>query len=207
VGEWVNIVQHPGGEPQKVALRENEVVDVFDDWMHYTTDTGPGSSGSPVLNDQWEVAALHHSGVPRVDDEGCPLLRTGEPWDGSTETEDLIDWVANEGVRVSRIVAWLEGVREDLDPDGRDLVDEMLEAPAPPVHESLRAGGADAGVEPGGSWIDGDGRLHLVVPLHVRVGLDLPVEPENREAEADHVSDAGGGDDRAGADGSGKDLE
>ena len=28
----------------------------------YLADTLPGSSGSPVLNNRWEVVALHHSG-------------------------------------------------------------------------------------------------------------------------------------------------
>jgi V8-like Glu-specific endopeptidase len=32
--------------------------------VQYTTDTLPGSSGSPVFNDNWEVVALHHAGGP-----------------------------------------------------------------------------------------------------------------------------------------------
>ena len=37
----------------------------------------PGSSGSPVLNMQWELAALHHSGVPSKNEQGQILLRDG----------------------------------------------------------------------------------------------------------------------------------
>jgi V8-like Glu-specific endopeptidase len=30
--------------------------------VQYITDTLPGSSGSPVFNDDWRIVALHHSG-------------------------------------------------------------------------------------------------------------------------------------------------
>ena len=78
--ELVNIVQHPNGEPKQLAARQNRLVDLVEDFLHYETDTAPGSSGSPVFNDQWEVVGLHHAGVPRRDAEGRILARTGEPW-------------------------------------------------------------------------------------------------------------------------------
>jgi len=93
VGDNVNIVQHPSGRPMEVSLRNNKIIDVLDDFLHYETDTEPGSSGSPVYNDQWQVAALHHAGVPEVDDNG-----------------NVVKWVANEGVRISRIMAHLNTV-------------------------------------------------------------------------------------------------
>ena len=65
VGEFVTIVQHPKGEKKQISLRENRVVDLLDSFLHYETDTEPGSSGSPVFNDQWEVVALHHAVRPR----------------------------------------------------------------------------------------------------------------------------------------------
>ena len=64
VEEYVNIIQHPGGRPKQVALRDNQIIDLLPEFLHYRTDTEPGSSGSPVFNDQWELAGLHHSGVP-----------------------------------------------------------------------------------------------------------------------------------------------
>jgi hypothetical protein len=82
--ELVNIVQHPDGRPKEVALQENEVTRVQDKLIHYRTDTEPGSSGSPVFNNDWELVALHHSG------ERFP--------DGTAE---------NEGIRISAIVAHL----------------------------------------------------------------------------------------------------
>ena len=47
ISQWVNIIQHPGGEPKQLCLRENQVVDRLEDFLHYRTDTAPGSSGAP----------------------------------------------------------------------------------------------------------------------------------------------------------------
>ncbi len=61
--ERVNIIQHPNGNPQKAVLTQNYVLSTMSaDRVHYLADTMPGSSGSPVLNNHWEVVALHHSG-------------------------------------------------------------------------------------------------------------------------------------------------
>ncbi len=87
IGERVNIIQHPKGGPQEVGLRKNEIQSVDGDYLIYQTDTEPGSSGSPVCNDQWQLAALHHAGVPKRNRQG-----------------EIVGWVANEGVRISRIV-------------------------------------------------------------------------------------------------------
>lgn len=67
VGDFVTIIQHPQGRMKEVALRENRIVDVLDLYLHYETDTEPGSSGSPVFNDQWELIALHHASVAAPD--------------------------------------------------------------------------------------------------------------------------------------------
>ena len=57
VGDFVTIVQHPRGEKKQIALRENRIVDVLDSFLHYEADTEPGSSGSPVFDDRWQVSA------------------------------------------------------------------------------------------------------------------------------------------------------
>ena len=49
--------------------------------IQITAPTSHGNSGSPVFNDAWEVVALHHSGVPRTDDQGRPLRRDGRDGD------------------------------------------------------------------------------------------------------------------------------
>jgi V8-like Glu-specific endopeptidase len=55
----VNIIQHPGGRPKQVALRNNLVTAATDTEVRYFTDTDYGSSGSAVCDDQWRVVALH----------------------------------------------------------------------------------------------------------------------------------------------------
>ena len=102
--EFVTLVQYPSGGPKMFALRENRVVDVLDDYLHYVADTAPGSSGSPVMNDQFEVVALHHTGVPARDGNGRVLNIDGNPWT-SDQGETKVKWIANEGIRVSRLVA------------------------------------------------------------------------------------------------------
>lgn len=62
VGDPVTIIQHPGGLDKKIALRANEVLQVSNQHVHYTTDTEGGSSGSPVFNNFWQVIAIHHAG-------------------------------------------------------------------------------------------------------------------------------------------------
>ncbi|QFP77151.1 endonuclease [Deinococcus sp. AJ005] len=129
LGEALSIVQHPGGETKQIALRENRLIDLLPDYLHYETDTAPGSSGSPVFNDAWEVVALHHSGVPRTDDQGRTLRRDGQPLQPG-DPDSAIDWIANEGVRVSRI---LNDLRTRADAAGNALVAEVLSANRPPV--------------------------------------------------------------------------
>lgn len=92
-GEPVNVAGHPSGRLKEIAVRNSELVLQLDDFLHYSADTEPGSSGSPVFNDQWEVVALHHVGTDEF----------------------------NEGVRISVILRDLAGrdlapeVRADLD--------------------------------------------------------------------------------------------
>jgi endonuclease G len=61
IGEPVTIIQHPSGGDKRIALRANEVVQQQSQYLYYTTDTEPGSSGSPVFNKDWKVVALHHA--------------------------------------------------------------------------------------------------------------------------------------------------
>ncbi len=105
-GECVSIIQHPKGGPKSVTIRENEVRSKTDDFIHYLTDTEPGSSGSPVFNDQWLVVALHHSGVPDPNNKG--------------------EWIANEGVRISSIAEFVSSVYEDLSEEKKMLIDEIF---------------------------------------------------------------------------------
>ncbi len=106
-GEYVSIIQHPNGGPKAVTIRENEVKFISSDFVHYVSDTEPGSSGSPVFNDQWMVVALHHAGIP-------------DPNDGSK-------WIANEGIRISSIIQHVSEKRSSIESsEARALLDQLL---------------------------------------------------------------------------------
>ncbi|NKK77696.1 DNA/RNA non-specific endonuclease [Rhizobium leguminosarum] len=109
-GEWLTIIQHPAGEAKQVCIRENKFVKRTADCLWYTTDTLAGSSGALVANNSWQVVALHHSGVPEKADDRIQTL-DGRDYDPGRDPETAIKWVANEGIRVSRIV---DDLRERL---------------------------------------------------------------------------------------------
>lgn len=81
--QHVNVVQHPQGRRKEVALQENHIDDIYVNHVRYTTDTEPGSSGSPVFSNGWDLKAIHHAGGEKVNGQ----------------------WVNNQGVRMDRIVA------------------------------------------------------------------------------------------------------
>jgi endonuclease G len=135
VGEKLNIIQHPSGERKQLALRENLLEDILDNFLHYKTDTAPGSSGAPVFNDQWEVVALHHAGVPKEDDEGNYLTLDGGIWDKSMPLSQLA-WRANEGVRISRIIKFVD--QQILSDAGKNLWEEAKKGEPAPIGEETR---------------------------------------------------------------------
>jgi endonuclease G len=67
-GDRLNIIQHPQGGPLKYAIRGNRYVGTGGGGegyiLRYLTDTEPGSSGSPVFNDNWNVIGLHRAATP-----------------------------------------------------------------------------------------------------------------------------------------------
>ncbi len=174
--ELLNIVQHPNGEPKQVALRENRLVDLVENFLHYEADTAQGSSGSPVFNDQWEVVGLHHSGVPRRDEHGRILALSGEPWTNAMG-EAAIDWVANEGVRVSRICRRLRSLT--LSGPQAALRDQLLAAPSPPERPEAVALVSPSLVAPAGalSAPEATGQISMTVPLEITVRLAPPTWP------------------------------
>jgi endonuclease G len=158
VGEPVTIVQHPKGEKKQIVLRENKIVHIAEDaYLHYEADTEPGSSGSPVFNDQWEVVALHHASVPAAP--------------GSGELGAYM----NEGIRISRILALLR--EQELAADARALADQLVAAErivlstAPPAAANgaapMRAPAAPVAEARGSD----PGEVRLWVPIDVTVRL------------------------------------
>lgn len=108
-GEWLTIVQHPAGERKQLCVRENRLLKRADDVLWYSTDTLGGSSGSPVYNNDWFVVALHHSGVPEKKNDKIQTI-DGRDFNPQTMDETQIKWVANEGIRASRITQTLKQV-------------------------------------------------------------------------------------------------
>ena len=68
VDQHFNIVQHPAGRLKEVALQDNEIDKLFTNVVQYKSDTEPGSSGSPVLDNLWQLVALHHAGGEQAAD-------------------------------------------------------------------------------------------------------------------------------------------
>lgn len=131
VGEPVNIVQHPDGDYKQVVVRENRIVHRGNTVLHYVADTEPGASGSPVFNDEWQVIALHHWGVPyRERSRDGQRLRTD----------------VNEGIRVSAIVRELQKRQSSMTTMRRQLLADALKAPAPGEFGTRRIGLAPSDV-------------------------------------------------------------
>ena len=182
--DCLNIIQHPRGEMKQIVIRENRLVDLPEnpDWAaHYEGDTEPGSSGSPVFNDQWEVIALHHSGVPEMDEAGNLRNVNGGIWRPGDDP-GLVHWVANEGVRISRLIDHLAkaGVKEHE----RELLEQMLKgsnAPVQPVERVDTGGDLLSPTSKTPSMNGGNtemsisgGTVTVTIPLQVTVSLGAP---------------------------------
>jgi V8-like Glu-specific endopeptidase len=103
--ERVNIIQHPKGRRKELTLHDNKVTYVYDKGIRYTADTEPGSSGSPVFNNEWDLVALHHAGWSEAD--GAAV---------------------NEGIRIAAIVEFLIDRQQDEADSHLDmLIDNFME--------------------------------------------------------------------------------
>ena len=168
-GMPINIIQHPKGGLKQIVFRNNQVIDIPQgkpDFLYYTTDTEPGSSGSPCFTDSWDMVALHHMGVPKLD-----------------ANKNVIGWIANEGVRVSAMVADLRSSVKD--PMKLELLSEMLESTAPnPIEVARRSaeGGGGVPTAPGGGSsgpaYGPNGTATWTIPLTVQVSLGCPSGPD-----------------------------
>lgn len=100
-GEIANVIHHPGGDPKRVSLRQNKVIDLGDPsavLVHYATDTAAGSSGGPVMTDGWRLFALHHASTEGYGEEIARRIQSYGYKDG----------ILNEGVRMSAIAIDIE---------------------------------------------------------------------------------------------------
>ena len=92
-GAPVNIIQHPKVQPKEVVLSSNRVQEITRDFIRYEADVDFSSSGSPVLNQQWQLVGLHHASLADKD----------------------FNILGQEGIRISRIAEDLRNKRVHLD--------------------------------------------------------------------------------------------
>jgi endonuclease G len=176
-GEPINIIQHPKGEMKQVVIRENRLIDSFEGselFYQYEADTEPGSSGSPVFNDQWEVVALHHSGVPKRNSRGELLDTDGNVWREGDDPSRL-EWVANEGVRVSKLVEYIS--RAHVEESAKPLLKELLDPKAQPIGPPSAPSHTpdhDEELSMPDRKQPAKNSVTLTVPLHITFSLGVP---------------------------------
>ena len=136
IGQPVHIIQHPGGGPKQYAFTQNRCLDILDSgFLLYETDTGEGSSGSPAFSDAWELVALHHVSVPAMRD-GRILAVGGGLWEPGMP-DDQVQWIANEGIRISALVRRLADLTLP-DPAEQATLRGLLATTTDPVDELIR---------------------------------------------------------------------
>lgn len=206
IGEPINIIQHPSGLLKQVVLQENRLLDLPENppgWLHYESDTMPGSSGAPLFNNRWEMVGLHHSGWPKRDTQGRILTVNDQIW-----TRDMgelaIKWLGNEGARISQILAIVKAEQAAMDAGRQALVTELLTPPKTgtvvvppdrPVVEISTPSTERAPVErtttPGLQSVGSSG-VTLTIPLHITVSLGGASPPPATTSTRRTVTDSDG---------------
>lgn len=87
------IIGHPQGRKLSFSIHDNFLLDYDDRLLHYRSPTEPGSSGSPVFNDAWDLIGLHHRGLRKM-----PRLK-----------DKVGIYPANEGIWIGAI---MEGIKK-----------------------------------------------------------------------------------------------
>jgi V8-like Glu-specific endopeptidase len=86
------LIGHPSAASQpQFSLQDNILLDYDHRLLHYRAPSEPGSSGSPIFDQQWQLLGLHHAGghdIPRLNSTGGT-------------------YAANEGIRLDAIIAQL----------------------------------------------------------------------------------------------------
>ncbi len=97
-GAFLMIVQHPCHDPISFDFVQDAVVRVVGERLRvqYRTNTMPGSSGSPVLDRDLELVALHHAGQPGSPDVWLPCGQQVSPAE------------YNQGIPIATIQAHLD---------------------------------------------------------------------------------------------------
>jgi hypothetical protein len=78
----------------QMSLSANLYLDYDDPLIHYRGHTAPGSSGSPIFDDHWQLLGIHHAGNANM-----------RRLHGQSGT-----YAANEGISIAAILRWLNAV-------------------------------------------------------------------------------------------------
>ena len=108
----VVIIQHPGGYPKQISLQNNLVASADARLVQYYTSTKGGSSGSPVLDGDFAVTAIHHGWVRNQAWESGSQARLADP-----KQIDHLQY-RNQGTSMIAIL-------EDLEKNAPNLVGEL----------------------------------------------------------------------------------
>jgi tetratricopeptide (TPR) repeat protein len=108
------IIGYPKGGALAISLHDNTQVGWRRPLLHYRTPTEPGSSGSPVFDDRWQLVALHHAG-------GKEMQRL----DGHAGFYE-----ANEGIWIHEII---KRTRETAAPEGVAVTSALAAVLAQPT--------------------------------------------------------------------------
>jgi V8-like Glu-specific endopeptidase len=73
VREPISVLGHPNGAPLTFTFGVVFDNNSFLGRIAYTANTAPGSSGSPVFLENWNLVALHHHGEENVNNHGIPM--------------------------------------------------------------------------------------------------------------------------------------
>ncbi|WP_299047699.1 serine protease [uncultured Tateyamaria sp.] len=154
IGDPTNIIQHPAGQKKRIVVHDSvfSLVDNDTDadaFCWYSGDTNKGSSGAPVLNNRWEVLAVHHKAIPDTDVNGHVLDINGKKIakERLDENNAQVRWLANEGIRVSRIVDKLEAQTFPDDPGYVQVRDDLLALWSDPLATDRARRASFAGME------------------------------------------------------------
>jgi V8-like Glu-specific endopeptidase len=95
---YLMIVQHPCHDPISHDFANDATIRVVGDFLrvHYRVNTMPGSSGSPVLDHNLDLVALHHAGEPGSPDGFLPCK------------QQLTPATYNQGIPIATIQQHLE---------------------------------------------------------------------------------------------------
>lgn len=198
----LTIIQHPLGGMKQIALRNNDVILVNDlkDFLHYTTDTQQGSSGSPCFDDLWRLVALHHSGVPARNSEGAILTRDHKVYRRDIHRADSILWIANEGARMSAIEPAIRAAKlasADMERLRAEFLDE-LKLPNPVVLARQAAVARPPANEPQPETRPRRSRTMSAPSRGGMAGLSIVVNVSGDEIRAVHIERGDAADEDAG---------